>query len=89
MEALTLSQWQDHEDNADAVPTGFPEDSVDVDQIEHLFDHLVGPGPPLCAELGAGIGIELVVYVNLVVLVLVYVVSQGVHRLTILVDPEA
>ena len=89
MEALTLGQWQDHEENADAIPTGFSEDSMNIDQIEHLFDHLVGSGPPLCAELGASIGIELVVYVNLVVLVLVYVVSQGVHRLTILVDPEA
>ena len=89
MEALTLGQWQDHEENADAIPTGLPEDSMDVDQIEHLFDHLVGSGPPLVAELRARIGIELVVNINLVLLVLVYVVLQGVHRLAVLVDSEA
>jgi hypothetical protein len=87
--ALTLGQWQDHEENADAIPTGFPEDSMDVDQIEHLFDHLVGPGPPLVAELGTGIGIEVVVNVNLVLLILEDVVLQGVQRLAVLVDSEA
>ena len=89
MEALTLGQWQDHEENADAVPTGLPKDSVDVDQIEHLFDHLVGLDPPLVAELGARVGIELIVDINLVLLVLVYVVLQGVHRLAVLIDAEA
>lgn len=89
MEALTLGQWQDHEENADAIPTGLPEDSMDVDQIEHLFDHLVGFHPPLVAELCTGIGVELIVNVDLVLLVLVYVVLQGVHRLAVLVDSEA
>jgi len=88
MEELTLGQWQDHEENADAIPAGLPEDSMNVDQIEHLFDHLVGSGPPLGAELGASIGVELVVNVNLVLLVLVYVVFQGVQRLAVLVDSE-
>jgi len=83
-----LGQWQDHEENADTIPTGFPEYTVNVDQVEHLFDHLVGPGPPLGAELGARIGIELVVNINLVLLVLVYVVFQGVQRLAVLVDSE-
>lgn len=89
MEALTLGQRQDHEENADAIPTGLPEDSMNVDQIEHLFDHLVGSGPPLGAELGACIGIELVVNINLVLLILVYVVFQGIHGLAILVDSKA
>ena len=89
MEGLTLGQREDHEDNADAVPTWFPEDSMNVDQIEHLLDHFVCPGPPLCAELGACIGIELVVDVNLVLLILVYVVFQGIEGLAVLVDSEA
>ena len=84
-----MGQWQDHEEDADAVPTGLPEDSVNVDQIEHLFDHLVCSGPPLVAELCARIGIELVVNINLVLLVLVYVVFQGIRRLAVLVDSEA
>lgn len=88
MEALTLGQWQDHEENADAVPTGFPEDSVHVDQIEHLFDHLVCSGPPLGAKFGACIGIEVVVNINLVLLILVYVVFQGVQRPAIFVDTK-
>jgi len=87
-EALTLGQRQDHEENANAIPTGFPEDSVNVDQIEHLLDHLVGSGPPLGTKLGTGIGVEMVVNVNLVVLILVYVVFQGVLQLAILVDTE-
>ena len=89
MEALTLGQWQDHEENADAIPTGFPEDSVNVDQIEHLLDHLVGSRPPLVAELGARIGVELIVNINLVLVVLVYVVVQGIQGLAVLVDAEA
>jgi len=89
MEALTLGQWQDHEENADAIPTGFPEDPVNVDQIEHLLDHLVGSRPPLAAELGAGIGVELIVNVDLVLVVLVYVVVQGIEGLAVLVDSEA
>ena len=89
MEALTLGQWQDQDENADAVPTGLPEDSMNVDQIEHLLDHLVCSGPPLGAELGAGIGVELVVNINLVLLILVYVVFQGVQGLAVLVDSEA
>jgi len=89
METLTLGQWQDHEENADTIPAGFPEDSVNIDQIEHLFDHLVCSGPPLGAELGACIGIELIVNINLVLLILVYVVFQGVQRLAVLVDSEA
>ena len=88
METLTLGQWQDHEENADTIPTGFPEDAVNVDQIEHLFDHLIGPVPPLGAEFGASIGIELVVNISLVLLVLVYVVFQGIHQLAILVDSK-
>ena len=89
MGTLTLGQWQDHEENADAIPTGLPEDSVDVDQIEHLFDHLVGFHPPLVAELCTRIGVELIVNINLVLLILVYVVFQGVQRLAVLVDAEA
>ena len=89
MEALTLGQRQDHEENADAIPTGFPEDSMDVDQIEHLFDHVVCSGPPLGAEFCARVGIELIVNISLVLLILVYVVFQGVHRLAVLVDSEA
>lgn len=84
-----MGQRQDHEENADAIPTGLPEDAVNVDQIEHLFDHLVGSRSPFGTELGTGIGIELVVHINLVLLVLVYVVFQGVHRLAVLVDTEA
>lgn len=86
---LTLGQRQDHEEDADAIPTGLPEDAVNVDQIEHLFDHVVGSRSPLGTELGAGIGIELVVYINLVLLVLVYVVFQGIHRLAVFVNTEA
>ena len=62
---------------------------MNVDQIEHLLDHLVGSGPPFGAELGTGIGIELVVNVNLVILILVYVVFQGVLQLAILIDSKA
>jgi uncharacterized membrane protein YqaE (UPF0057 family) len=89
MEGLTLGQWQDHEDDADAIPTGFPEDSMNVDQVEHLFDHLVGLVPPLGAELGTGVGVELIVNISLVLLILVYVVFEGVRRLSVLVDTEA
>ena len=89
MEALTLGQWQDHEENADAIPTGFPEDSVNVDQVEHLFDHLVGSRPPLVTELCTGVRVELIVNVNLVLVVLVYVVFQGIQGLAVLVDTEA
>jgi len=89
MEALTLGQWEDKDEDADAVPTGLPEDSMNVDEIEHLFDHLVCFGPPLGAELGTRVGIELVVNTNLVLLILVYVVFQGVQRLTVLVDSKA
>ena len=89
MEALTLGQWQDHEENADAIPTGSPEDPVNVDQIEHLLDHLVGSGSPLATELGASVGVELVVDVNLVLVVLVYVVLQGIEGLAVFVDAEA
>jgi hypothetical protein len=84
-----LGQGQDHHEDADAVPTGLPEDSVNVDQVEHLFDHLVCPCPPLGAKLGARIGIELIVNIDLVLLVLVYVVLQGIQRLTVLVDSKA
>ena len=84
-----MGQGQDHEENADAVPTGFPENSVNVDQPEHLFDHLVGSGPPFGTEFGACISVELIVNVDLALLVLVYVVFQGVQRLTVFVDAEA
>jgi len=85
---LTLGQRQDHEENADTVPTGFPEDSMNVDQIEHFFDHLVCSCPPLVAELGTCIGVELIVNINLVLLILVYMVLQGVQRLAVLIDTE-
>jgi len=62
---------------------------VNVDEVEHLFDHLVGSGPPLGAELCTRIGIELIVNINLVLLILVYVVFQGIQRLAVLVDSEA
>ena len=83
-----MGQGQDHEENADAVPTGFPENSVDVDQPEHLLDHFVGPGPPLGAEFGACIGVEVIVDVDLALLILVYVVFQGIQRLAVFVDTE-
>ena len=86
--ALTLGQGQDHEKNANAIPTGFPEDSVNVDEPEHLFDHFVGPCPPLGAELGACVGVELIVNVDLALLILVYVVFQGVQRVAIFVDAK-
>ena len=62
---------------------------MNVDQPEHLFDHLVRPGPPLGAELGACVSVELIVNVDLALLVLVYVVFQGVQRLAVFVDTEA
>ena len=62
---------------------------MNVDQVEHLFDHLVSSRPPLVAELGAGIGVELIVDINLVLVVLVYVVFQGIQGLAMLVDTEA
>ena len=61
---------------------------MNVDQVEHLFDHLVCPCSPLGAELGTRIGIELIVNIDLVLLVLVYVVFQRIERLAVLVDSK-
>ena len=84
----TLGQREDHEKNADTVPAGFPEDAMDVDQIQHFFDHLVCPRPPLAPELGTCNGIQLIVNLNLVLLILVCLVLQGVPPLPIFIDAE-